>query len=165
MQAFRSQSIKTKRYATVAAAALFAGLAAFSFTACDSTESPPACTTTNDPAALITLTSPTCGTSFKVGSTMKVTWTVKDDPDAPDAVDLMMSVDEGKTWGFMRTGSIPDLSASWGDFDWVVKESLTIGGATVSLAGKKALVRVMQYSSVNPKQISTMVDPITITAP
>ena len=164
MQFKRHVSIKKNRSASVAAAALFAGLAAFTFNACDSTESPP-CTTTNDPAALITLTSPSCGTSYKVGSTMHVKWTVKDDPDAPDAVDVMLSVDNGSSWGYLRSGSISNTTPLWGDFPWDVKDSLLVSGVKVGLAGKKALVRVMQYSVTDPKKISTLVDPITITAP
>ena len=164
MQSIRTRSSKNKRRASLAAA-LFAGLAAFSFTACDSTDSPGGCTTTNDPSALITLTSPACGTSYKVGSTMHVKWTVKDDPNAPDAVDVLLSVDNGVSWGFLAGGSIPNTSASWGDYPWVVKDSLLVSGAKVGLAGKKALVRVEQYTTNIPNKRSTLVDPITITAP
>ena len=164
MQFKRPVSIKKNRSASLASAALFAGLAAFAFSACDSTESAPACTTTNNPAALITLTAPSCGTSFKVGSTMNVQWTVKDTIDAPDAVDVMLSVDNGSSWGYLRSGSISNTTPIWGDFPWVVKDSLLVSGVKVNLVGKKALVRVMQYSATDPKKISTLVDPITITA-
>lgn len=164
MQFNRTVSIRKNRSASLAASALFAGLAAFTFSACDSTESPPSCMTAKTDG-LITLTSPSCGESFKVGSTMNVRWTVKDDPDAPDAVDVMLSVDNGSSWGYLRSGSISIGTPNWSDYPWVVKDSLLVSGVKVGLVGKKALVRVMQYSATDPKKISTMIDPITITAP
>jgi hypothetical protein len=163
MQFNRPYSTRKNRFAGFAAAALFAGLAAFSFNACDSTEPQSCADALTD--KLITLTSPTCGQSYKVGSTMNVRWTVKDDPNAPDAVDLQLSTDSGQSWGFLVTASIPDNSNTWGNYPWVVKDSLLISGVKVGLVGKKALVRVMQYTTEDPKKISTMVDPITITAP
>jgi hypothetical protein len=155
----QSDTIKKKSLISIAAAALSAGLAMTALSGCDESTSPPAST------GLITLTAPKGGQSFKVGSVMHVTWTVKADPEAPDAVDVKVSVDEGKTWGFLRSGSIPDDSEIWGDFPWTVVDSVTIGGKKEGLIGKAVLVRVMQYSVSDPKKISTIAAPISITAP
>src|SRR6188768_4037791 len=93
----------SKRSITLAAAALSLGLAAFAFTACEDPASSTPCTSPSDPAALITVTAPACGSSFKVGDSIRVKWTVKDDPEAPDAADVQLSADSGKTWGFLYT--------------------------------------------------------------
>jgi hypothetical protein len=161
MQSVRTDSIKTKnpkRSIALSAAALFAGLAAFAFTACDSTDSPPAST------GLITLTSPKGGETFKVGETVHIKWTVKVDDKAPNAVDPQVSLDTGKTWLNLRQ-SIPDNSAMWGDFPWLVDSVKHTSLQKIPLAGKKVLLRVEQYSTSLPEQRSTLTKLISITAP
>jgi hypothetical protein len=158
MQFERPDSIKKNRSVRLAAAALFAGLAAFTFTACDSTDSPPAST------GLITLTSPRGGESVKVGETVHIKWTVKVDDQAPNAVDPQLSLDTGKTWLNIRQGSIPDNSVMWGDFPWLV-DSVKVSSVKVPLAGKQVLLRVAQYNTSLPEQISALTKLITITAP
>jgi hypothetical protein len=158
MQFDRPDSIKKNRSVTLAAAALLAGLAAYSFTACDSTDSPAS-------TGLITLTSPKGGETFVMGETVHIKWTVKVDDKAPNAVDPQLSLDTGKTWLNIRSGSIPDNSILWGDFPWLVDSVKVSGTAKVSLAGKAVLVRVIQYNTLDPKQISALTKLITITAP
>lgn len=105
--------------------------------------------------ALIVLKTPKGGETFKVGDTLWVTWTVKDDPSDPiNAVDPMLSHDDGKTWTALRT-SIPPDAPSWLRWGWAVKDSLTIGGVKTSLVGNTQLrLKVQQYSTQDPKKIS-----------
>ena len=156
-------SIKNKRSVSLAAAAtLSLGLAAFALTACgDEATSAPAST------GRISLTQPKGGESFKVGDTLRVAWTVTSDPEAPDAVDVKISADGGKTWGWITRGSIAKGTpgTTWPNFKWAVKESTIVAGANVGLVGKDVLVRVLQYSATDPKMISDIAKPIKITAP
>lgn len=154
-------SIISKRSVSLAAAALSLGLAAFAFTACGDEAAGPSST------GLITLTSPKGGETFKVGDSLRVSWSVKDDPEAPDAVDVKISVDGGKTWGWISKGSIPKNAkpTTWPNFSWAVKESTLIAGVNVGLVGKDMLLRVLQYSATDPKMISDIASPVHITAP
>ncbi len=109
-----------------------------------------------DPNALVSLTSPKAGQSFKVGQTMSVQWTTKADaPDPVDNVDIQYSPTGAAPWGFCRTESIPQGTASWGNFMWTVPDSLLIGGVNVSTVSTNGRIRVMQYSTANPLMIST----------
>lgn len=114
--------------------------------------------------ALIILKTPKGGETFKVGDTLWVTWSVKDDPSDPiNAVDPMLSHDDGKTWTAMRT-SIPPDAPSWLRWGWAVKDSLTIGGVKTNLVGNSQLrLKVQQYSTQDPKKISAPSAAFTIT--
>ena len=97
--------------------------------------------------AKITLTSPLGGESFKVGDTLWIKWTVKDDPDPVDAVDPMYSPDNGQSWKTLSQ-SIGPTYRNWGNFGWKIPDSLVIGATTHKLAGNtKGLIRVEQYST------------------
>ncbi|GEM_PF-1652243 len=153
------------RFASLAAAALFiglAGLAAISFTACDDPASSPACTSPVNTGAMITLVSPACGSSFKMGDSLRVKWTVSADADAPDAVDVQLSPDGGATWGFIHKGSIPNTSVLWGNYAWKI-DSVNVSGSLVSVVGTQVRIRVMQYSTPDLKKIAVSGD-LTITA-
>lgn len=117
--------------------------------------------------AKITLTKPVGGETYKVGDSLKVTWTIKDDPSDPiDAVDVLLSPDDGMTWGYLRSGSITPLSASWQNFAWKIKDTLVVNTVKVALAGNaKCRVRVMQYSTADSKEISTSARAFSILAP
>jgi hypothetical protein len=101
----------------------------------------------------IRLTYPLGGESFKVGDTLPITWTVKDDPANPvDAVDVMASPDSGKTWAYLRPGSILPESPSWERVPWIVPESLSVFGNKTGLVGNPGVcIRVEQYSTPDPK--------------
>lgn len=141
------------------AAALSLGLAAFAFTGCGDEATAPAST------GFITLTSPKGGETYKVGDTLRVTWSVTDDLDAPDAVDVKISADGGTSWGWINRKSISkeDVPTTWPSFKWAVTESTLIAGVQVGLIGKDVLVRVLQYSATDPKLISDIAKPIHIT--
>lgn len=141
----------------------FAGLlvAGLSFSGCQEED-----TTGPGSDAKITLTKPTGGETYKVGDSLRVTWTIKDDPSDPiDAVDVLLSPDDGKTWGYLRTGSITPLSPSWQNFAWKIKDTLVVNTVKVPLAGNsKCRVRVMQYSTADSKEISTSAGSFSILA-
>ena len=156
-------SLIRKSSVPLAAAALSLGLA-FVISACDDPASSTPCTTPSNPDDLIAVTAPACGSSFKVGDSIRVKWTVKDDPEAPDAADVQLSADSGATWGFLFGGSIPKASPMWGNFAWAAKDSLLIGGVMKGLIGKQLQVRVRQYTSGDPRKNAES-GFITITAP
>lgn len=151
----------SKRSIPLTAAALSLGLAAFAFTGCGDEATAPAST------GFITLTSPKGGETYKIGDTLRVTWSVTNDPEAPDAVDVKISADGGTTWGWITRKSIPKESptaTTWPSFKWAVTESTLIAGVNVGLAGKDVLVRAEQYTPNDPKKISPPKS-IHITAP
>jgi hypothetical protein len=114
----------------------------------------------------ISLVTPKGGESYTVGDTLWVKWTVKDDPDPVDAVDVMLSPDDGKSWGFLRSGSIGTASPLWGNFGWSIKDSIEIGAVKHGLAGNTSVrIRVMQYSTDEADKIATTASAITIKAP
>jgi hypothetical protein len=158
-------SIINKRSISLAAAALSLGLAAFAISACDDPASSPSCTSPSNPDALIAITSPACGSSFKVGDSIRVKWTVKDDPEAPDAVDIQLSPDSGATWGYLKANSIPKAATNlWGNCAWAAQDSLLIGGVMKGLKGKQLQIRVRQYTNSDPKK-NAVSGFITITSP
>jgi hypothetical protein len=150
----------SKRSIPLTAAALSLGLAAFAFTGCGDEATSPAST------GFITLTSPQGGETYKVGDTLRVTWSVTSDLEAPDAVDVKISADGGTTWGWITRKSIPkeETPTTWPSFKWAVTESTLVAGVNVGLVGKDVLVRVLQYSATDPKKISDIPKPIHITA-
>jgi hypothetical protein len=102
----------------------------------------------------IRLTNPLGGESFEVGDTLPITWTAKEDPNDPIlAVDVLLSPDSGKTWGFLRSGSIAPGSPIWGRFPWVVMDSIRILGGKTNLVGNPGVcLRVEEYSTQDPKK-------------
>lgn len=118
--------------------------------------------------AKIFLSTPKGGESFKVGDSLRVKWTVKEDPSDPvDNVDVLLSPDDGMTWAFLRgsAGSIKTDSPFWGNYTWKIKDTLTVGTVKHPLAGNaKCRVRVMQYSTSDSKEIATTASAFTITA-
>jgi hypothetical protein len=114
----------------------------------------------------ISLVTPKGGESYTVGDTLWVKWTVRDDPDPVDAVDVMLSPDDGKSWGFLRSGSISTASPLWGNYGWAIKDSIQIGAVKHALAGNSSVrIRVMQYSTDEADKIATTASSITIKAP
>lgn len=101
----------------------------------------------------IRLTHPLGGESFKVGDTLYFSWTVKGDvPDPVYAVDVRISPDSGKTWGFLKSSSITSDSPNWGRFPWIVRDSIVIQGNKTNIVGNPGVCfRVEQYSSTDPK--------------
>jgi hypothetical protein len=106
---------------------------------------------------LIRMHSPLGGESFRVGDTLRITWTVKDAPENPvDAVDVMISADSGKSWGYLRSSSILPQNPYWGRFPWVVRDSISILGTKTNLTGNPGVcVRVQQYSMPEPTRSFT----------
>jgi hypothetical protein len=136
-----------------AAAAILAAFAAFSFSACDKEESPSGPSSN----AMITISSPAKGEVYNVGDSLRIKWTVKDDPADPiDGVTISLSPDGGITWGGLEGGSVAPTHATWGNYAWKVKDSLYIQGQAknVLLKGStQCKIRVQQYTTNDPLRI------------
>ncbi len=103
----------------------------------------------------IRLTYPLGGESIKVGDSVRITWTVKDDPTDPvNAVDVMITADSGKLWAYLRSqGSITPDSPQWGNFIWKVTDSVSSSGLKMNLVDNPGVsIKVEQYSSQDPKK-------------
>jgi hypothetical protein len=143
----------------ILALAMVAGLA---FLGCQKSDSP---TGAVDANARITLVSPVGGEKLKVGETVMVKWTVKaDQVDPITAVDLMVSPDSGKTWGYIRTGSVADDVPTWGNYPWIVSAK-TVGTPSLNLAGAACLFRVMKYATDKPELMAVSKSTFTISVP
>lgn len=135
-------------------AAILAGalLSGFTFSGCSEDESPagPA----GDPNAKIIISSPG-GDTYKVGDSLRVRWTVKEDAADPiNSVNISLSPDSGLHWSSLLTNAIAPSHANWGDFAWkIADDSLYIQtlDAKLPLAGSsKCMVRVEQYGTGDP---------------
>lgn len=115
--------------------------------------------------AKITLTHPLGGESFKVGDTVWIRWTVKDDPNPVEAVDPMFSPDNGMSWKTLSQ-SIGPTYRTWGNFGWKIPDSLFIITTWFQLAGTtQGLIRVKDYTTDDPLNQSTLTKTFSITAP
>lgn len=142
-----------KKPSIAAGAALALVAAATLSSGCSQEDSPSGPAST----ALITITSPKAGAVFHVGDSLRVTWTVKNDPSrVVDAVGISLSPDDGKTWGAMHSNSIGPAAANWGKFAWLIPDSLYIAtqNRKYQLKGNKTCkVRVAQYSTQDADMI------------
>jgi hypothetical protein len=126
--------------------------ALFAFSACDKSDSG------TDPVPttkLINVSSPATGSAWKVGDSLAVKWTVKTNPNDPskavDAVDISISPDAGANWKILNPGSIPLESAKWGNYKWLIPDSLSFSSlGKVGLKGKTCRMKVEQYSTQDP---------------
>ncbi len=109
----------------------------------------------NDSAQIL-LTSPQGGALFHVGDTIHVKWTITGKSGVNGsitAVDVRFSPDGGKTWAWLNQNSLPPATISW---PWKIPDSLNISGLMFDLkANAKCLMRVEQYSPIDPNQMST----------
>jgi len=116
--------------------------------ACDSSTDSPSST------GIITVSSPKAGASYKAGDSLTVSWTVKQDPNkVVDAADIFFSPDAGQNWKILNGGSIPPASAKWGNFKWLIPDSLFITSLNkyVVLKGLTTCqIRVEEYSTQDP---------------
>jgi len=133
-------------------AALLAGamLSGLGLSGCSEDETPSG--PGGDPNARIFISSPAAGDTYKVGETIRVQWTIKQDPVEPmDGFNITLSPDSGANWGSMATAAIdPEL----GGFTWKIPDdSIYIQrlDAKLPLAGSaKCIIRVEQYGSGDP---------------
>ena len=114
----------------------------------------------------IVLLSPKGGETFHVGDSLKVTWKVQG-PGLTDinAVDVELSPDNGKTWGLYLNSfsSIFTNSPQWENFSWKITNTFDKGGTIINLANdSQCLLRVEQYSTSDPNQISVTKTQFTI---
>jgi len=118
--------------------------------------------TGTDSTAIITISSPAAGSAWNVGDSLAVKWTVKQDPiKVVDAADILLSPDGGKSWTFLNSASIPPESAKFGNYKWLITDSLNVIslGYKVSLKGvKNCRIKVEEYSTKDPDLIATTGD-------
>lgn len=118
--------------------------------ACDSS-------TGSDSSAIISVSSPAAGSVWKVGDSLVVKWTVKQDPiKVVDAADILLSADGGKDWTILNNASIPPESPKFGNYKWFIPDSLNVIslGHKVSLRSQNCQVKVMEYSTKDPDLIA-----------
>ncbi|MDB5051049.1 MAG: hypothetical protein JWO30_4120 [Fibrobacteres bacterium] len=156
-------SSKKNRTFHFAALALAAALASFAFAACNKSTTEPL----PDADKWIALTKPLGGETYKVGESLNVKWTIKENPNGNvDAVDVLISPDSGKTWVFLNAnGSIHPNTPSWENFSWKITDSLYVPTLddSIALSNTHCLVRVEQYSTADALQKSTTHTSISIT--
>lgn len=104
----------------------------------------------------ILLTSPKGGESFKIGDTLRVKWKLCNSGTAEiDAVDPMISPDNGTTWCYMKVNSIPAGSPSFGNYAWKIPDSVELQGKRFPLKDNaNCRVKVEQYSTSDDRQRS-----------
>jgi hypothetical protein len=158
-------SSRKNRTFPLAAFAVAVALAALAFAACtksDSATAPPP-----DAEKWIALSQPLGGEKYKVGESLKVKWTVKENPSGTiDAVDVLLSPDSGKTWVYLNSnGSIHPTSASWNNFSWKITDSLYVPTLddSVALINTHCLIRVEDYATTEAMKQSTTHSTISIT--
>jgi hypothetical protein len=117
--------------------------AACLFSACNETTSPPAST------GRITFTSPVKGSAWKVGDSLRVKWITKDDPDDSfTSVQILLSVDDGKTYYQLIDHSVKNPGDEWEKVAWFITDSLAVTGGKIKVAGcTTCRVKVKEYGS------------------
>jgi hypothetical protein len=152
----------TSRFVSLVAAL---GISALGMACSESSTDPGPTLTPNPttPSSLITLESPLGGQSYKLGQVMQIKWKAKADPvDKVDAVDILYSVDNGVSWGWLNESSIFDTSAVWGNYPWKV-DSVLIDGKNTSPVSATVKIKVEQYSTSDPDKIAIS-NTFTVTA-
>jgi hypothetical protein len=156
-------SLKKNRTFSFAGLALAGTLAALALGACNKSSTEPL----PDADKWIALSQPLGGETYKVGQSLNVKWTLKENPNGPiDAVDVLISPDSGKTWVFLNAnGSIHPTSAAWENFSWKVTDSLYVPTLddSIALVNTHCLVRVEEYSTADALKRSTTHSTISIT--
>ncbi|MBD3243433.1 MAG: hypothetical protein GF331_22780 [Chitinivibrionales bacterium] len=90
----------------------------------------------------ITVLEPNGGETYAVGDTMHIRWEA--DQSTP-LVMLEMSVDAGETWYGVYTAGMSVTSDDWGDYAWVISDSLTDVNDAVSTVSADCMIRVRNY--------------------
>ncbi len=113
----------------------------------------------------ILVSAPKGGETFKVGQTLYVKWKLQGKGITDIAsVDVSLSPDNGKRWQLLVTNSIVPSDPTWGNFPYVIPDSIKIvGGGMVSLKNNsECRIRVKQYNSSDPLTM-TITNAFTIT--
>lgn len=104
----------------------------------------------------ILLMAPKGGESFQIGDSLRVKWKLCNSGYVDiNAVDPMLSPDDGITWCFMKQNSIPVGSAGFGNYAWKIPDSIGLQGEWFQLKrNAKCRIKVEQYSTSDEKQRS-----------
>jgi hypothetical protein len=101
----------------------------------------------------ITVLEPNGGETYSPGDTMHVRWEADTMP-----VLVEVSVDQGETWYVILTGvSISPSSPHWGDYAWIVTDSLRELDVAVSTVSSACLIRVRDYRGFGGEDVSDSV--------
>jgi len=104
----------------------------------------------------LTVLAPNGGETFHVGDTMHVRWSA--DTSRVGAVNIELSFDAGSTWNLLTSShSVFVTDSTWGDYRWVVPESLATVSGMVSTLSAECLVRVWNYVGHSPQDESNTV--------
>lgn len=90
----------------------------------------------------ITVFAPNGGETFAIGDTMHVRWEA--DSTAP-MVMVEMSVDNGEYWYMANVSRLSITSEYWGDYPWVLADSLTDANGSTSIVSNQCMVRIRSY--------------------
>jgi hypothetical protein len=101
----------------------------------------------------LTVLAPNGGETFHVGDTMYVRWSA--DTTRVGAVNIEISFDAGNGWNLLTSShSVYVTDSTWGDYRWVVPESLATVSGTISTLSASCLVRVWNYVGHSPQDES-----------
>ncbi|MBD3238959.1 MAG: hypothetical protein GF331_00130 [Chitinivibrionales bacterium] len=96
------------------------------------------------PKDTVTVLAPSGDESYSVGDAVHVRW--QTDESIVSDVEVFLSVDDGENWALLTTRSIAVGDTNWGDFVWVVTETVTTPAGTVPTASNTCRFRVKEYS-------------------
>ncbi len=97
---------------------------------------------------------------YRSGDTIPIRWCA--DTSKISNITLEFSPNGGLTWSKITQASgISIDSSSWGAVDWVLPDSVTIGGSMISTVSANALVRISAYFLTGVYAVVR--DPLTIT--
>jgi hypothetical protein len=98
-----------------------------------------------EPPDTVQVLSPAEGENYDIGEVMHIRWRTNE--TIVNDVQLEITIDGGITFfPVYPEASIDNSMSEWGDFAWTVPQTMSTEGQTVDLAGKTAVVRVIEYS-------------------
>lgn len=96
----------------------------------------------------ITISSPAEGDTFTPGDTMHIRW--KGKPPFIQGVTISISPDNGLTWLTVnKSGSVVKDGPYWGDFPWIVEDSLSSRRGKMCIFSDSCLLRIDDYVTGN----------------
>lgn len=89
------------------------------------------------------VTSPQKGAAFFPGDTMHVRW-VGSTPDMQGVL-VYLTIDNGRIWTMLNTSAISKQDVAWGDYKWVVPDSIVVSGGMQLLKSDSCQIKVANY--------------------
>jgi hypothetical protein len=116
----------------------------FTVFACDSGPGLPCASTPVTVYKNLTVISPDSGMVFHSGDTMRIRWQGK--PPFLQGVNIFITIDKGRIWIPVNSVVISILDNTWGDFAWVVPDSIDAGNGMHDLKSDSCRVQVADYN-------------------